>query len=58
MAESYKRTADEIRNILTANGSLGSLREEISLRKTVDLLVENSKEVEAAEEAAETAEEK
>lgn len=56
MAESYKRTADEIRNILTANGSLGSLREEISLRKTVDLLVENSKEVEAAEEAAETAE--
>ncbi|GIO64457.1 MULTISPECIES: trigger factor [Paenibacillus] len=58
MAESYKRTADEIRNILTANGSLGSLREEISLRKTVDLLVENSKEVEAAEETAETAEEK
>lgn len=58
MAESYKRTADEIRNILTANGSLGSLREEVSLRKTVDLLVENSKEVEAAEEAAETAEEK
>ncbi|MEK5644715.1 trigger factor [Paenibacillus rhizosphaerae] len=56
MAESYKRTADEIRNILTANGSLGSLREEISLRKTVDLLVENSKEVEAAEETAETAE--
>ncbi|MET3548727.1 trigger factor [Paenibacillus favisporus] len=58
MAESYKRTPDEIRNILTANGSLGSLREEISLRKTVDLLVENSKEVEAAEETAETAEEK
>lgn len=58
MAESYKRTAEEIRDILTANGSLGSLREEISLRKTVDLLVENSKEVEAAEEAAETAEEK
>ncbi|MBJ9992195.1 trigger factor [Paenibacillus sp. S28] len=56
MAESYKRTADEIRNILTANGSLGSLREEISLRKTVDLLIENSKEVEAAEETAETAE--
>ncbi|OZB91118.1 trigger factor [Paenibacillus sp. XY044] len=58
MAESYKRTADEIRDILAANGSLGSLREEISLRKTVDLLLENSKEVEAAEEAAETAEEK
>lgn len=53
MAEAYKRSADEIRNILTANGTLGSLREEISLRKTVDLLVENSKEVEASEAPAE-----
>ncbi|MDR9857260.1 trigger factor [Paenibacillus sp. VCA1] len=53
MAEAYKRTADEIRNILAANGSLASLRDEISLRKTVDLLVENSKEVEASEATAE-----
>ncbi|BFH61073.1 trigger factor [Paenibacillus azoreducens] len=53
MAEAYKRTADEIRGILAANGSLDSLREEISLRKTVELLVENSKEVEVSEEAAE-----
>ncbi|MCJ8013823.1 trigger factor [Paenibacillus sp. KQZ6P-2] len=53
MAEAYKRSADEIRNILTANGSLASLRDEISLRKTVELLVENSKEVEGSEEAAE-----
>lgn len=53
MAEAYKRSADEIRNILAANGTLGSLREEISLRKTVDLLVENSKEVEASEAPAE-----
>ncbi|MGN7359895.1 trigger factor [Paenibacillus sp. SAF-054] len=53
MAEAYKRSADEIRNILTANGSLASLRDEISLRKTVELLVDNSKEVEGVEEAAE-----
>ncbi|MWV46751.1 trigger factor [Paenibacillus sp. HJL G12] len=53
MAEAYKRSADEIRNILAANGSLASLRDEISLRKTVELLVENSKEVEGSEEAAE-----
>ncbi|MED5016117.1 trigger factor [Paenibacillus chibensis] len=56
MAEAYKRSADEIRDILAANGSLASLRDEISLRKTVELLVDNSKEVEVAEEAAETAE--
>lgn len=53
MADAYKRSADEIRDILAANGTLGSLREEISLRKTVDLLVENSKEVEASEAPAE-----
>ncbi len=53
MAEAYKRSADEIRNILAANGSLASLRDEISLRKTVELLVDNSKEVEGVEEAAE-----
>jgi trigger factor len=47
MAEAYKRTPEEIRSILAANGSLNSLNEEISLRKTIDFLVENSKEVEA-----------
>ncbi|MFD1772549.1 trigger factor [Paenibacillus rhizophilus] len=58
MAETYKRSAEEIRGILTANGSLDSLKDEISLRKTIDFLVENSKEVEApAEEAAEKSEE-
>lgn len=57
MAEAYKRTPEEIRSILTANGSLSSLKEEISLRKTIDLLVSNSVEVEApaAEAAAEEA---
>ncbi|MFE4714661.1 MULTISPECIES: trigger factor [Paenibacillus] len=53
MAESFKRTPEEIRSILAANGSLGSLSEELSLRKTIDLLVESSVEVEATEEAAE-----
>ncbi|MCL6604696.1 MAG: trigger factor [Paenibacillus sp.] len=58
MAEAYKRTPEEIRSILTANGSIGSLNEDISLRKTIEFLVANSVEVEAVEEAAtETTEE-
>ncbi|KAA9000377.1 trigger factor [Paenibacillus spiritus] len=53
MAEAYRRSAEEIRSILAANGSLGSLKEEITLRKTIDFLVENSVAVEApAEEAS------
>lgn len=51
MANSYKRTTDEIRNILAANGSLNSLNEDVTIRKTVQFLVENSKEVAAEEEA-------
>ncbi|CAH1211309.1 Trigger factor [Paenibacillus auburnensis] len=51
MAESFKRSPEEIRSILAANGSLSSLSEEISLRKTIDLLIASSVEVEAAEEA-------
>ncbi|WP_068783129.1 trigger factor [Paenibacillus phocaensis] len=47
MAEAYKRTPEEIRNILAANGSLGSLNEEILIRKTIEFLLENSKEVPA-----------
>lgn len=53
MAESFKRSPEEIRSILAANGSLSSLNEEISLRKTIELLVSSSVEVEATEEAAE-----
>ncbi|MNF16420.1 hypothetical protein D3C80_2194310 [compost metagenome] len=55
MAESFKRSPEEIRSILAANGSLSSLNEEISLRKTIELLVSSSVEVEApaaAEEAS------
>lgn len=53
MAEAYKRSTEEIRSILAANGSLGSLNEELALRKTIDFLVSSSVEVEApaAEEA-------
>lgn len=58
MAEMYKRTPEEIRNILASNGSLGSLKEEISLRKTIEFLVENSKEVEAPAEEAKAEEAK
>ncbi|MDT3428852.1 trigger factor [Paenibacillus forsythiae] len=53
MAETYRRTPEEIRGILAANGSLDSLKGEISLRKTIEFLVENSKEVDAPAEAAE-----
>ncbi|MBT2290594.1 trigger factor [Paenibacillus albidus] len=52
MAESFKRSPEEIRSILAANGSLNSLNDEISLRKTIDLLVSSSVEVETAEEPA------
>ncbi|MBP2000426.1 trigger factor [Paenibacillus shirakamiensis] len=67
MAEAYKRTPEEIQQILAANGSLGSLREEVQLRKTIKFLLDNSKEVpadqlapveEVQEEAKEEAEEK
>ncbi|GAB6929329.1 trigger factor [Paenibacillus sp. JCM 10914] len=44
MADTYKRSVDEIRSILGANGSLDSLREELLLRKTIDFLLENSVE--------------
>lgn len=43
MAEAYKRSTDEIRSILSANGSLANLTEEVAIRKTVKFLVDNSK---------------
>lgn len=53
MAGQFQRDAEEVRNILAANGSLASLSDEIKLRKTIEILVDNSKEVEpvAAEKA-------
>ena len=58
MAESYKRPVEEIRGILEGNGSLDSLRDEVKLRKTIDVLVENSKVVEPVEAPAAEADEK
>ncbi|MDN4070984.1 trigger factor [Paenibacillus vini] len=55
MADAYKRSPEEIRNILAANGSLGSLNEDVLLRKTIQFLIENAKEVPA--EKAEKSEE-
>ncbi|GGF89401.1 trigger factor [Paenibacillus aceti] len=52
MAEAYKRSTDEIRNILAANGALSSLKEEVLLRKTIEFLLDNSKEVPAEQLAA------
>ncbi|WP_374016567.1 trigger factor [Paenibacillus thiaminolyticus] len=43
MAEMYQRTAEEIRDILTQNGTIENLREEALSRKTIAFLVENSK---------------
>ncbi|MEJ8303160.1 trigger factor [Saccharibacillus sacchari] len=50
MADMYKRSIDEIRSILGANGSLSSLNDEITLRKTIEFLLENSKEIAASAE--------
>ncbi|MBU5674518.1 trigger factor [Paenibacillus brevis] len=57
MADAYKRSPEEIRNILAANGSLGSLKEDVLLRKTIQFLIANAKEVaaEKSEEAAKPA---
>lgn len=43
LAESYQRTAEEIRSIFEANGSLSSMNQDLAIRKTVDFLLENSK---------------
>lgn len=45
MAKQYQRSAEELRNILNANGHLESLKSDLTIRKTVDFLVEQSKVV-------------
>ncbi|NWL88894.1 trigger factor [Paenibacillus sp. 79R4] len=52
MSDAYKRSPEEIRNILAANGALNSLNEEVLLRKTIEFLLANSKEVPAEKLAA------
>jgi len=48
MAKTYQRSADELRQILEANGSLDSIKNDLIVRKTVDFLVEHSKSTTAA----------
>lgn len=44
LAELYKRDLEEIRNIFTSNdGGLDGLKADISIRKTIDFLIEQSK---------------
>jgi len=44
LAKAYQKPVEELRRMLEANGSLDNLREDLVLRKTVDFLVEHSKE--------------
>ncbi|MCF6092635.1 trigger factor [Microaerobacter geothermalis] len=45
MAELYKRSEEEIEKILNGKDGMASLRSDLLIRKTVDLLVEHSKSV-------------
>jgi trigger factor len=45
MAPAYNRTADELERILTANGNLESLRDDLLARKAIQFLVEHCKKV-------------
>jgi len=43
LSKQYNRPAAELRDIFERNGNLDSLKEELSLRKTIKFLLENSK---------------
>ncbi|WP_309120336.1 trigger factor [Paenibacillus sp.] len=43
MAEQFQRSVEEIRGILSANGRIDDIREELSIKRAVDFLVDNSK---------------
>lgn len=45
MSELYRRPVDELRRILENNGRLDEIRNELSVKKAVDFLVEHSKTV-------------
>lgn len=45
MATQYGRSADEIKQLLTAQGNLEGLHGDIKIRKAIDILVNNSKTV-------------
>ncbi|TNJ66487.1 trigger factor [Paenibacillus hemerocallicola] len=48
LSSQYQRSTDELRAILSANGSLDTLQNDLTSRKTIAFLVENSKAVEVA----------
>lgn len=48
LSNQYQRSTDELRAILSANGSLDTLQNDLTSRKTIAFLVENSKAVEVA----------
>ncbi|QGQ95352.1 trigger factor [Paenibacillus psychroresistens] len=48
MAQTYKRTIEDIRSILEANGNLESMKLELVVKKTIDFLLANSKVVPAS----------
>ncbi|MCR8644191.1 trigger factor [Paenibacillus sp. N1-5-1-14] len=43
VAEQFKKTTEEVREIFEANGSLEGMKEDLALRKTVEFLLSNSK---------------
>ncbi|MEX2461232.1 MAG: trigger factor [Paenibacillaceae bacterium] len=45
MAQTYKRTVNDIRSILAANGNLDSMKSELVVKKTIDFLLDHSKVV-------------
>ncbi|NIK75996.1 trigger factor [Paenibacillus castaneae] len=45
LSKAYNRPAEELREIFVQNGNMNSLKEDITLRKTIKFLVENSKTV-------------
>ncbi|WP_018921638.1 trigger factor [Salsuginibacillus kocurii] len=53
MAEMYQRDKEEIRNLLAMQGGEETLKGDLKIQKAIDLLVENSKEVEKQEAANE-----
>lgn len=48
MAQSYQRSVEEIRGILEANGRIDDVRAELTVKRAVDFLVDNSKTKPAA----------
>jgi trigger factor len=45
LSKAYNRPSEELRDIFEKNGNLSSIQEDISLRKTIKFLLENSKTV-------------